>query len=386
MSLAPSNARDYRLDFFRGAALFFIFIDHVPANFLSTFTLQSVALSDASEVFIFISGYTAALVYSRAFDKVGPLMAAARIWRRVWQLYVAHLCLFMIYNAEVSYTILHFNNPLFADELQVGKFLEEPAEAVIRVLLLQFQPMFLDILPLYIVLLAAFPLVLIALRRHVLVAVVPAIALYAIVRITGLNLTGYPDDRPWTFNPLAWQLLFVAGAAFGHANATGRQILAQNRPMLGKWLFRAAIAVVAAGFVVKLSWVLHENFTPVPTLLTRYLWPVNKSALPMVRLANMLALALVVARLVRQDAAFFKTRVAWLIVLCGQNSLEVFCLSILLAVLSNVALTVLGEGLQVQAMVNVVGIAALLAFGLLLAWFDGGGKLPRPAPANAAQA
>jgi hypothetical protein len=375
MSLAPANARDYRLDFFRGAALFFIFIDHVPGNFLSTFTLQSVALSDASEVFIFISGYTAALVYSRAFGRDGPLMASARIWRRVWQLYVAHLCLFIIYNAEVSYTILHFNNPLFADELQVGKFLEEPAEAVIRVLLLQFQPTFLDILPLYIALLLVFPLVLIALRRNILAALLPSIALYAIARVFGLNLVGYPDDRPWTFNPLAWQLLFVVGAAFGHANASGRMILAS-----GKWLFRAAIAVAVAGFVVKMSWVLHENFNSVPTLLTRYLWPVNKSALPVVRLVNMLALALVVARLVKQDAAFFKTRVAWLVVLCGQNSLEVFCLSILLAVMGNVALTVLGEGLGVQALVNLVGIAALLAFGLLLAWFDGGGRLPRPTP------
>ena len=374
MSLAPANVRDYRLDFFRGAALFFIFIDHIPGNFLSTFTLQSVAMCDAAEVFIFISGYTAALVYSRAIDRDGVLMASARIWRRVWQLYVAHLCLFMIYNAEVSYTILHFNNPLFADELQVGKFLEEPAEAAIRVLLLQFQPTFLDILPLYIVLLMVFPLVLLALRRQILVALVPSIALYALSRLAGLNLVGYPDDRAWTFNPFAWQLLFVVGAAFGHANASGRTLLAG-----GKLLFRVAIAVAIAGFVVKLSWVLHENFNSVPTLFTRLLWPVNKAALPLVRLANILALALVTARLVQRDAPFFRTRLGWLVVLCGQSSLEVFCLSILLAVMGNVALTVLGDGLGIQAIVNLVGLMALLALGLLLAWFEGGGKLPRPA-------
>lgn len=374
MSLAPATARDHRLDFFRGAALFFIFIDHVPGNFLSTFTLQSVAMCDAAEVFIFISGYTAALVYSRAFDRDGALMASARILRRVWQLYVAHLCLFMIYNAEVSYTMLHFNNPLFADELQVGKFLAEPAEAVIRVLLLQFQPTFLDILPLYIVLLLVFPIVLIALRRNIWMALLPSIALYAIARVSGLNLVGYPDDRPWTFNPLAWQLLFVVGAAFGNANAIGRVVLPNV-----KWLFRAAIAVVVGAFVVKMSWVLHENFNSLPALLTRYLLPVNKATLPLVRLVNMLALALVVARLVKQDAAFFRKRVAWLVVLCGQNSLEVFCLSILLAVMANVALTLFGEGLGIQALINLVGILLLLAFGLLLAWFRGGGKLPRPA-------
>ena len=377
MSSALAKTRDYRLDFFRGGALFFIFIDHIPGNLLSTFTLQAYAMCDAAEVFIFISGYTAALVYSRATTRDGMLLASARIWRRVWQLYVAHLCLFMIYNAMVSYTVLRFNNPLFIDELQVGAFLEEPAEAVIRVLLLQFQPTFLDILPLYIVLLLVFPLVLMALRRNLAVALIPSVALYLLARWTGLNLPGYPDDRVWTFNPFAWQLLFVIGAAFGHANASGRQLLAMNRTT-GLWLLRAAYAVAAVGFVVKISWTLHENFNGMPALLTRYLWPMNKAALPLVRLANMLALALLVGKLVGRDNAFFRTRIGWLVVLCGQNSLEVFCLSILLSVLGNVAFTVLGDGIGQQLAVNFAGVATLLGFGLLLAWFDGGGRLPKP--------
>ncbi|HEX5454837.1 MAG TPA: OpgC domain-containing protein, partial [Stellaceae bacterium] len=62
---ASNSQRDLRLDFFRGLALIFIFVDHVPANFLSYFTLHSTAFFDAAEVFIFISGFTAALVYGR---------------------------------------------------------------------------------------------------------------------------------------------------------------------------------------------------------------------------------------------------------------------------------------------------------------------------------
>lgn len=365
--------RDYRLDFFRGGALFFIFIDHIPGNFLSSFTLQSYAMCDAAEVFIFISGYTAALVYSRSSERDGPLMATARIWRRVWQLYVAHLCLFVIYNAEVSYTVARFNNPLFIDELQVGAFLDQPAEAVVRALLLQFQPTFLDILPLYIALLLVFPLVLFALRRSLWLALIPSVLLYIAARWSGVNLPGYPDGRGWTFNPLDWQLLFVIGAAFGHANAMGRTLLPHK-----KWLLQLAFAVAATGFVVKLSWTLHENFTAVPTLLTRLLWPVNKTSLPLVRLANVLALALIVSRLVKRDAAFFRRRVSWLVVLCGQNSLEVFCLTILLSVMGNVVFTVMGDDLPTQALVNASGVILLMGFGLLLAWFRGGGQLPRP--------
>ena len=122
MGRSARPGRDYRLDFFRGLALVFIFIDHIPDNRLSTLTLRSYAFCDAAEVFIFISGYTAAMVYGRGLLKDGGLMCTARIWRRVWQLYVAHLCIFMLYNAEVAYTMNHYNNPLFADELQVGAF------------------------------------------------------------------------------------------------------------------------------------------------------------------------------------------------------------------------------------------------------------------------
>src|SRR5215469_7613923 len=93
---ASRKGRDLRLDFFRGLSLFFIFIDHIPANFLGYFTLRSIAFSDAAEVFIFISGYTAALVYGRSLYQRGALFATAQVWRRVWQLYVAHIFLFVI--------------------------------------------------------------------------------------------------------------------------------------------------------------------------------------------------------------------------------------------------------------------------------------------------
>src|SRR5690348_2022982 len=143
---APRKAaRDLRLDFFRGLSLFFIFVDHIPENLLSYFTLHTVAFSDAAEVFIFISGYTAALVYGRSLNQHGFLFALAQIYRRVWQLYVAHIFLFVIFVAEVSYTVLAVQNPMYTEELGVGDFLEEPHVAIMRALVLAFQPTFLDI-------------------------------------------------------------------------------------------------------------------------------------------------------------------------------------------------------------------------------------------------
>src|SRR5882724_2896316 len=187
-SAKPNDARDLRLDFFRGLALFFIFIDHIPENTLSYFTLQAIGFSDAAEVFIFISGYTAALVYGRTLLQQGRLFATAQVYRRVWQLYVAHIFLFVIFTAEVSYTVLTFNNPMYNEELRVGDFLAEPHIAIIKALVLQFQPTFLDILPLYIVLLATFPLVLLLLERHILMALLPSLLLYGLVQVFGLAL------------------------------------------------------------------------------------------------------------------------------------------------------------------------------------------------------
>ena len=146
-----------------------------------------------------------------------------------------------------------FNNPLFADELQVGAFLQEPAQTILRVLVLQFQPTFLDILPLYIVLLLVFPLILAALRHSLLMALLPSVALYAIARVWDINLSGYPEERTWTFNPLCWQLLFVIGASFGHANAIGGVLLPPKR-----WQMWVAGAMAMCGLILRSSWILHE--------------------------------------------------------------------------------------------------------------------------------
>ena len=157
---APARTRDLRLDFFRGVALVFIFVDHIPENILSYFTLQAVGFYDAAEVFIFISGFTAALVYGQRMAVKGALYATAQIWRRAWQLYVAHVFLFVIFIGEVSYTVMTFNNPMYNEEMRVADFLVHPHIAVIKALLLEFQPTFLDILPLYILMMLIFPAVL----------------------------------------------------------------------------------------------------------------------------------------------------------------------------------------------------------------------------------
>ena len=154
--IAPTG-RDLRLDLFRGLALWLIFLDHIPSNIVNWITIRNYGFSDAAEIFVFISGYTAAFVYGRAMQERGFIVASARILKRVWQVYVAHVFIFVIFMAEIAYLTRSLDNPLYSEEMRAFDFLQQPGVALVQALMLKFQPNFMDVLPLYIVLLLALP-------------------------------------------------------------------------------------------------------------------------------------------------------------------------------------------------------------------------------------
>ena len=371
----PRVPRDLRLDFFRGLSLFFIFIDHIPENALAYFTLRSIAFNDAAEVFIFISGYTAALVYGQSLRENGALFATAQIYRRVWQLYVAHIFLFVIFTAEVSYAILVVQNPMYTEEMGVGDFLQEPHLAVIRALMLAFQPMFLDILPLYIVLLASFPLVLILISRHRLLPLVASAVIYTLTLRQGWALHVRPSHNVWFFNPLAWQFLFVIGATAGYARISGFWPFPTS-----KWFSRVALGLTVLIAVISITWTLHWVYDPFPPLLAKQLWThtLDKTNLAPLRLFSFLVLAITTVYLVQPESRFLHSRWARPVIICGQQSLYIFCFGILLSVLGHFILAETAGGFWRQVGVNVVGMAAMIGVALVLDWYKTASRRPRP--------
>jgi len=362
-----TTVRDLRLDFFRGLALFSIFIDHIPNNVLARFTLQAVALGDAAEVFILISGYAAGMVYGRVLDRQGPLIASARIYHRVWQLYVAHIFLFMLFMATVAHAVASLNAGLYADEFRAADFLNEPDVAVIMALTLRFQPTFMDILPLYITLLGVLPLVLMGLRRWPIPVLGLSLALWLAVQFDNtLNLPAYPGaNQGWHFNPLGWQALFYISAWFGWRSAQGGIAWLANR-----WLLWAAVVIAVAGLFLRVNWTLHWLYDPVPALFAKSLWPLmSKSDLSPLRFVNTLALALLVARLIKPQARFLASRFATPFVMCGRHSLHIFCLGILLSVVGHLVVNELFGGVVLQATVTVAGIGIMIAVAGLMDWF-----------------
>jgi hypothetical protein len=367
----PTTQRDLRLDFFRGVALVLIFIDHVPENVLSYFTLQAVGFYDAAEVFIFISGFTAALVYGRRLVDKGALYASAQVLRRAWQLYVAHIFLFMLFIAEVSYTATAFKNPMYNEEMRVADFLDEPHIAVVKALLLQFQPTFLDILPMYIVMLLIFPVVLLGMQRHPLLVLVPSLLLYLVVQVFGFSVPAYPEGHVWYFNPLAWQFLFIAGALLGNPKLPRATLSG-----IARQVYPFALVIFAAATVIKVSWTIHGVWEDFPGLFLRELWPVNKNNLSFLRLVPFFAVVVLVSIWVRRDAGFLGSVAMRPLVRCGQQSLEIFCLGILLSALGHFILSEYDSGILAQLAVNIVGIAAMFLTAQLIDWYKRMDRMP----------
>ena len=153
----PEKGRDLRLDLFRGVANWAIFLDHIPDNVVNWITTRNYGFSDAADLFVFISGYTASFVYARMMLERGFIVGATRLTKRVWQLYVAHIILFVIYIASISYLALRFGDSELVNEFNVVGLVDNATETLRQGLLLKFKPVNLDVLPLYIVLMGLFP-------------------------------------------------------------------------------------------------------------------------------------------------------------------------------------------------------------------------------------
>lgn len=363
ITLPAIGERELRLDLFRGLALWLIFIDHLPPSLLTWFTIRNYGFSDATEIFIFISGYTAAFVYGRAMLESGVVIATARILRRVWQIYVAHVFLFTIFLAEISYVATRFENPLYTEEMGIMDFLKQPDVTIVQALLLRFRPVNMDVLPLYIVLMLALPLILWSMKWRPDVTLGLSVVLYAVTWEYDLYLSAYPNGF-WAFNPFAWQLLFVFGAwcALGGARRMSR-ILSSRVTM---WM---AIAYLAASFYVTLTWYVPQLSQFMPKLIEQWMYPINKTDLDVLRFTHFLALAALTVRFLPRDWPGLKS--PWLrpLILCGQHSLEIFCLGVFLAFAGHFILAEVSGGAAMHALISLSGVLIMWGVAWVISWY-----------------
>ena len=361
---APAaTERDLRLDLFRGIALWLIFLDHIPENVVNWFTIRNYGFSDATEIFIFISGYTAAFVYGRAMRERGYLIASARILRRAWQIYVAHIFLFTIFMAEIAYVAATFDNPLYAEEMNILDFLKQPDVTIFQALLLKFKPVNMDVLPLYIVLLLLFPPALAMLMWQPAFALAASALLYVLTWTFDWNLPAYPNGV-WFFNPFAWQLLFVFGAWCALGGAKRLAPVLQSRAILA-----VAIAYLAFAFVITLTWYIEPLGRLVPNWLSEWMYPIDKTNLDVLRFAHFLALAAVTVHFVPRDWPGLKWPILQPAIRCGQHSLEIFCLGVFLAFAGQFVISEYSGGPLIQIAISITGIIIMIGTANLISWY-----------------
>lgn len=358
------SMRDPRLDFFRGAALFFIFFNHIPDNTLSWLTNRAWGFSDATEIFVFVSGYAAVLAYGGVAQRRGYGLATARILRRVWQLYAAHLLLFLAFIAQIAYLSSRVGNPIFNEEMEILDFIRDPHIMVLQAMLLRFRPVNMDVLPLYIVVLATLPLYLWALPRWPLRVLAVSFAIYCVAWFGGVNLPAWPSEHGWYFNPVAWQFLFVLGAVAGSHNELLRKLATWRR-----FLVPVCIAFLLFSLFVVQSWNFPILDRLMPRIVARAIYPIDKTNLDLLRACHFMAMAYLVALVLHADSPVF--RQAWVqpFIVCGRHSLYIFCAGIFLSFTGHFLLVEISGSVLAQILVSLAGLAILCAMAYGLDWY-----------------
>jgi len=259
-------------------------------------------------------------------------------------------------------------------------FLKEPGETLIQALLLKFKPVFMDVLPLYIVLLLGFPPVLWLLLRAPTIALAASAVLYTLAWDQGWNLPSYPTGL-WYFNPLAWQLIFVFGAWCGVGGTTWMRPFLRSRVALG-----LAVAYLLFAFLVVMTWYFPRYAVYIPKAMQDWMYPIDKTNMDVLRFVHFLALALVTVRFVPVDWPWLKSPLLKPMILCGQHSLEIFCLGIFLSFLGQFVTAEISRSIGMQILISALGILAMIAVAALIAWYkevEGRGAGPRSRPPDA---
>jgi len=320
MSNYVGTARDLRIDFCRGLALYMILVDHVIDDPISKFTLQNFGFSDAAEAFIFLSGLSCGIVYFRVLSRGGWARLTAAIGRRASLIYVYYVLasiavIFILTIAEGA-----IKNADVSQSFVVLR--ETPISAIWSTVLLTSPPDLPGILVIYLVLTAVvIPLFLWGAGTSAVLTLVASGLVWAISQIYP-NLLPHLADHSY-FNPLAWQFLFCIGMFVGL-----RCNLAIPRPattQVSKGLVTAAWAFVIFALLYRYRSLLHLGWLPTITN--------DKDHLSAVRLLHFLSIAFLFSTYIRSDNSILSWWPATVLIRTGQCSLEVFSMGAVLSVL-----------------------------------------------------
>src|SRR5205807_692173 len=138
-----------------------------------------------------------------------------------------------------------------------------------------------------------------------------------------------------------------------------------------------AILYLAFSLAVTLSWQFKGLEGFMPAALSKLIYPVDKSNLDPLRLLHFFALAILVSRLTPPD--WHGLMKPWMMatIRCGENSLAIYCLGVLLSFMGFVSLSQFSSTIAMQVVISIAGIALMIAAATLMTWTS---KQDRPGP------
>ncbi len=346
----PPRQRDSRFDVGRGVALWIIYSDHISGNILKQFTPISLGFSDMAEVFVFLSGHVGGMAFRKRMQREGTWGGFRRASARMGQIYVAWVLAFIAFALTSDCLKAWFPKLLVRNAQRYEATRDNPGLWLIDILLLRVSVSDLAILTIYFWFVLLLPAaVWLAMRKPCLLAFI-SFTLYVSVQLFP-DLMTPPDlwGHTWYFNPFAWQVVFMAG------------VLLSSSPSLRARFPRCRLAIVISALVLEAA-LLAKLF------LTNASVPfIGKTNLGVLRILHFAAVLVVARALMRPSMALWKSR--WLRpwVLCGQNSLMVFCVGVVLASIATTFLDWGGYAALWQGVVNLAGWLLLTATAALWA-------------------
>ncbi|MBI1774656.1 MAG: OpgC domain-containing protein [Proteobacteria bacterium] len=353
--------RDPRLDFFRGFALCIILYAHMRWSLVEAYIPAQFGFSDAAHMFVFMSGCAAAIAFGGVFRRSGMFLGTARIVYRCWQLYLAHLMVFFVVAALAALGNELFARPDYIELMYIPLFFSEPAMTLVQLFALSYVPPYLDIMPMYMVVLAMVPVAVLLARVRPWLAPAGSVLLYLLANWRQWNFLADPSDgRGWFLDPLAWQLIFFTGFTL----VSGWL----KPPPLRRWLFWSCVAVLVVSLLVKLE-IFYEAFAPLTQLHDFVAAHTDKTFLDPFAFGHFLALAYATNYLLAPRLHWLKHPIFNPVMVCGQQALAMFLFGLVLSDLGGMAFDQLGDDWSVQISVNVIALALQLGGAYLVAWF-----------------
>ena len=344
-----ARSRFDAIDFWRGYLLCTIFINHIPGNAFEPLTQKNFGFSDSAEGFVFISGLALALAYGKRFERGDWTGVTASLARRAALLYGLHVFLSLAGLAIFVVGALLGQNASLLSVHGRDLALSAPLQMLVGVFSLGHQFGYFNILPMYIMMLAVTPLLLLLAQAGRWPMLAASFALY-VMATCGCNLPNWPESGSWFFDPFAWQFMVAIGIALGLGLRDWT--LPRSMPLL----------VLAAVIVCLSAFCVTDGLTLWPGLEdeVRTWGHLDKTTLGLGRLVHFLAIAYLIyglrmAEWMRRSLAFGP--------LCaiGRHGLWMFCVLSLMAAGGQVVVQYLGHTFVTDVLLVAGGLCSLAA-------------------------